>query len=281
LRKKARLTITLSPKLLKRIDQMIDGQTVRSRSHAIETLLRRSLVPRVRTAAILAGGEPKGQTLPALASIDGQPLLQLLCQHLSAAGIERFVILGGGHEAIIRQALDGKNNGTTVYVNEPEPAGTAGALKLATPYLAEDPSFLVIHGDVLTDIDVGDFVAFHEREGTLATIAVKPRRAEANYGKVLLQGNRITDFYQRGDGEGVSIVNTGVYLLRPAVLRLIAAERPTYLERDIFPQLAGMGELSAFFFQGVWFDISSPENYRLAVERWRKKGGMTDVGKEG
>lgn len=273
MRKKARLTITLSRDLLRQVDRMVDQRTVRSRSHAIETLLRQSLAPVVSTAVILAGGAQKGDTLPPLTRIDGQSLIRQQLEHLQQHGIRTFIILAGPYEEAVRLELGKKRwpGASLLYVAEDEPLGTAGALKLAEPHLDGAPFFLVLHGDVLTDIDIGDFVAFQQKENTLAGMAVKPRQAEHNYGKVLLQGNRITDFLEHGQEESVSIVNTGVYLLRPDVLALIKARQQVTLEGEIFPRLASMGELSAFFFQGIWFDISSPTNYRLAQQRWRQK----------
>jgi len=273
MRKKARLTITLSRDLLQQVDSMVDKRTVRSRSHAIESLLRQSLTPAVSRAVILAGGRLKGDMPPPLTRINGRPLIRQQIEHLHSYGIRTCFIVAGPQEAAIREEVgDGSRLGVTVvYVAEKEPLGTAGALKLAEVHLQGAPLFLVLHGDVLTDIDVADFIAFHQKENVLASMAVKPRRAERTYGKVLLQGNRITDFLGQRQDEGVSIVNAGVYLLRPDVLKLIEAGRPANLETEIFPRLAKMGELSAFLFQGIWFDISSPQNYRLAQQRWRQK----------
>ena len=273
MRKKARLTITLSRDLLRQVDRMVDNRTVRSRSHAIESLLRQSLAPAVPSAVILAGGRLKGEIPPPLTRINGQSLIRQQIDHLHSYGIRTCLIVAGSQEQAIREEVgDGSRSGVTVvYGSEDEPRGTAGALKLAEPHLRGAPLFLVLHGDVLTDIDVADFVAFHQKENTLASMAVKPRQAAHSYGKVLLQGNRITDFLGRRENEGVSIVNSGVYLLRPDVLTLIEARQPVNLETEIFPRLAKMGELSAFLFQGIWFDISSPEKHRLAQERWRQK----------
>jgi NDP-sugar pyrophosphorylase family protein len=149
--------------------------------------------------------------------------------------------------------------------------GTAGALKAAEEYLAHGP-FLVVHGDVLTNINLPDFVNFHNNEKRMATIAVKPRNAEPKYGKVMLQGNRITDFFDEDRSEGISIINTGVYLFEPELLSLLVEGQVAKLEKDVFPRLAEMGELSAFLFQGIWFDISEPENYSRAQDRWQREG---------
>lgn len=273
MRKKARLTITLSRDLLHRIDRMVNERTVRSRSHAIETLLRKSLSPTVSTAVILAGGPRNGKGVPALSKIGGQPLIRRQMAHLRAYGIRTFIILAGPNEEEVRREVGPKQESDTsvIYLSEEQPLGTAGALKLAEPYLNGAPFFLVLHGDVFTDIDIADFVDFQQKENTLAGIAVKPRQAEPDYGKVLLQGNRITDFLAQAQDQSISIVNTGVYLLQPDMLQLIKPLEPARLETEIFPRLAGMGELSAFLFQGIWFDISSPDNHRLAQQRWRQK----------
>jgi len=264
--------------LLQQIDRIIDGQAIRNRSHAIELLVRQSLAPRVSTAVLLAGGPSNNGQIPALTTIQGQPLISLTVGHLVSAGIRNLIVLAGPNEAAIHERLgDGKNLGVTVhYVPEMQPLGTAGALKLAQPYLAGGP-FIVVHADVLTDINLTDFIEFHRSEECLATIAVKPRQSEPNYGKVLLQGNRITEFCGASQDQGISIVNTGVYLFEPEVLDLIEAGRPAKLESDVFPRLADVGELSAFLFQGIWFDISSPENYETAKARWQHRGGISHV----
>ena len=272
-RGKERLTITLSPELLQRLDAAIDGQHLRNRSQAIEHLLRKALTPAVTTAVILAGGKHDGGTNPALASIDGQELIRRTISHLVRFGIRRFVVVAGDDIDRIEELLgDGSQLGAAVfYVREELPLGTAGALKLAEPHLEND-AFLVMHGDVLTNIDVRDFVAFHYEAGTLATMAVKPRRSERTYGRVNLQGTRITDFDADGAVDGISIVNTGVYIVEPQVLSLIDSAGPSMLEEYLFPTLASMGELTAFVFQGLWFDVRDPEKQKLAETRWKQRG---------
>ncbi len=273
MRSKARLTITLSHDLLDRLDRAIDGRDLHNRSQAIETLLRRVLRPTVRSAVVLTGGSHDGDHIPPSAPIGGRPLILHTIRHLAEAGIRSVHILAGVHEAELKE-LTGSDEyfGTSInYISEARRRGTAGALKLAEQHLT-DESFLVIHGDVLTDIDITEFIDFHLNEASLATIAVKPRQSEPHYGQVMLQGNRITNFFETGRDGGISIVNTGVYLFQAGVFGLIEEGRTTQLETDVFPRLAQMGELSAFLFQGIWYDISMPENYDRARVRWGEKG---------
>jgi len=272
MRSKARLTITLPKDLLKQVDRQIDGHSIRNRSHAIETLIRRSLAPVVSTAVILAGGRYTAGENPSLRLVKDRKLIQITVDLLVDYGIRNLIVLAGKQEEAIRRVLGEGSGGTTIeYNQEPIPLGTAGALKTAEEMLTDGP-FLVVHGDVLTNINLSDFVNFHFNEKRLATIAVKPRNAEPKYGKVMLQGNRITDFFDEDRSEGISIINTGVYLFEPEVLSLLVEGQAAKLEKDVFPRLAEMGELSAFLFQGFWFDISEPEDFALAQERWQREG---------
>jgi mannose-1-phosphate guanylyltransferase/phosphomannomutase len=269
MRTKARLTITLAKDLLRQIDQMVDRRVVRNRSHAIEMLIKQGLETKVTTAVILAGGQEASDPIPALLPVGDELLILITLGHLKRFGIRQIHLLAGANEASFKEVLgDGSVLGVAIsYGGEYQPLGTAGAVKAFEERLRHEP-FLVLHGDVLTDIDLGDFIAFHKNENRMATIAVKPRDAERQFGKVMLQGNRITHFLETERSEGISIINTGVYLLQPEVLHLIDSDKPSRFETDVFPTLAAMGELSAFFFQGIWFDVSRPESYQSAQVRW-------------
>ena len=80
---------------------------------------------------------------------------------------------------------------------------------------------------------------------------------EKKYGQAFIQGNKIIKFLQTGTTEGISIVNTGLYVLQPQVLERIPAGKQASLESDVFPELAEARELSAFIFQGLWEEVSS------------------------
>ena len=270
MRTKARLTITLAKDILRQIDRTVDGKLIRNRSHAIETILRESLLTKVSTAVILAGGGKSESAIPPLLTISQKPLIFILLDHLIAYGIKRVYLLAGQNRPYLEKLMSERDvQGASVYyADEKVPLGTAGAVKAIEAELDDEP-FIVIHGDVLTNINLAQFIEFHKHENTLATIAVKPRDAERRYGKVLLQGNKITEFSDTNHSEGISIVNTGVYLLNPECLRLIDRGKPSSFEQDLFPKLIALNELSAFLFQGIWFDVSDPDSYRTAQLRWR------------
>jgi len=269
MRQRIRLTVTLPKELLDKIDALVDGFHVRNRSHAVERLVASSLKPSLETAVILAGGKLNKNKTP-LKKINDQYLLSLMLEELKQYGIKKVIFCAGEElcDEVFLRFGDGQTLGIElVYSKENEALGTAGALKFAHHLLPKMP-FLVVHGDVLTKINLHDFMEFHIREAGLATIAVKPRLSERSFGRVLLQGNKITDFLSTGGSAGISIVNTGLYVIDDKVLGLIKPNNRVFLETDIFPKLAKKGLLNAFIFQGLWYDVSSKETTLQASKEW-------------
>ncbi len=252
--KKSRLTITLDERLLKEVDLLVDGNKIRSRSHAIETLVRHGLTPRVTEAVLLAGGD-REQTY-ALNRDSGRPLLAGTIEDLRAAGITTVFICGGRNNQAIQDVFgDGADFGISLkYIEEEKNMGTAGALTLVEPEMS-GKSIVVIHDDVISEIDFSDVIEFHIAENTQATMAVKPEFDEERYGQVMLHGNKITEFNARGS-KGISIVNLGMYVLTQEVLQGIPRNSYSKLETDVFPGLAANGELSGFVYQGSWRNVS-------------------------
>jgi mannose-1-phosphate guanylyltransferase/phosphomannomutase len=266
-RTKDRLTISLPNDVLTSLDEAIDGKEIRNRSHAIEHFLRQSLKPSITNAVILAGATIQKESHPSLTMIDGRNLLDITLEHISVAGFRHVYILAGASNDLLRKSLGQRGYGMKIHwIEEPKPMGTGGALKLLEGILYEP--FLVLHGDILTSIPFQSFIDFHLYEQTLVTIAVKPRHSEAKYGQVTLQGNRITTFSEHDKGAGISIINTGAYLMNPAIFSYIPKDKPSKIEVDVFPTLASASELSAFFFQGMWFDISNHKNMKEIIRRY-------------
>ncbi len=272
---KTRLTITLSESTVRKLDQLIDKKTVRNRSHAIEQILEESLKPSIDTAIILAGGETrKNESLRPLTILDGKPLIMHTLDHLKKHGVSTVAITAGPRGTEIQDLLgDGSDYDLNIeYFFEDEPIGTAGAVRrVAESALIENDAFFVVAGDVLTTIDLDDFVAFHTQHNAQVTMAVKPRVTKASYDNVFIQGHTVVDFQRSKPSQTVSIVNAGVYIFETASLRAFPDKTPAMLERDVFPELSKSDSLLAFPFQGIWFDITSQENFEEALERMEGK----------
>src|SRR3989344_5584060 len=162
-----RLTITLLKDILKKVDSFIDGTTIRNRSHAIETLISRSIAPKIDTAVILAGGEgiklrPLTYEIPkSLIPIGGRPLVEYTVEMLKKADIRNIVFAIGHLGDKIRDYFgDGSKFGVRItYKEESKRLGTAGALRSAASDI--NGTFITLHGDVLSHINLFDLLQFH------------------------------------------------------------------------------------------------------------------------
>lgn len=275
-----RLTITLRKKLLTKIDEQVDGTRIRNRSHAIEYLLTRALKPSIKQAVILAGGEgvkmrPLTYEVPkALITVSGKPILEYLIETLTDAGI-RDIVLAIGHlgSKIKEHFGNGSKFGVNItYSEESKNLGTAGALANCYSLLEKKP-FIVLHGDILIDIDLGELIKYHEtlRRDKIATLVISTASDPTSYGSVLLKGNKIVDFTEKPTRKKASshLVSVGAYLFEPEIFDYIPEKMPAMLEK-VFPTLAEEGKLGGFLFDGKWFDVSTPKIYAKAIKEWVK-----------
>lgn len=265
---KHRITISLSDSTVKKVDQLIDKKHVRNRSHAIEQLIENNLTPNVQSAVILAGERTPKAEVRALTMLDDKPLIFYTLELLRDYGVKRVYILTNEQGREIEKIVgNGKKWSLSVYYRfEDKPLGTAGALKTLSDTLKSE-QFFVIAGDVLTTISLEDLVSFHRQHTGVVTMAVKPRPALEAYDSVYIQGNTVVNFQQSNKEEVVGIVNTGVYLMEPSIFSYIPDKTPSRLEDTVFSQLVSEKKLHAFTFQGVWFDITSDQNYSKAVKK--------------
>lgn len=269
MRTKNRLTITLPKDILSKIDSTIDGSIIRNRSHAIESLIRQSLKNPIETAVILTGGDKYSENT-ALKTIDGRMLVHIIISQLVKAGMKKIIVCTGKDGDFLKDAIgDGRQFGCEVsYVKESSPTGTGGAIKKAEKHIDED-NFLVIHGDVISNLNFESFTNFHIQEGTIATIVVMPKKGDKSFGKVLIEGNQIIEFFEKTESKGIDIINTGIYLFHKAIFQRLTSKE-CRMEKEVFPMLAKEKQLTAFLFQGYWQDISSPKEYKLASNAWGK-----------
>ena len=273
-----RLTITLRKDILSRLDSLIDGVTLRNRSHAIESILEKSLMPQVTQAVILAGGvginmRPFTYEIPkALIPVHGKPLVEYIIEQLRDAGI-RSVVMATGHlgDKIIDHFGNGSKYGVTIhYSQEQKQLGTGGALRNARSLLKMEP-MLVLHGDVLAEIDIKHLVAFHQEQHMVGTLALSTSADTSEFGTVLLRGSTIVDFVEKPQhGQETSLlVNTGIYVFEPEIFSYLTSQGALMLE-DLFPTLAKEGKLAGFPFEGRWVDVSTPKSYEKAIAIWGK-----------
>jgi len=249
---KTRLTITISPDIIRQLDKLIDGKTIRNRSHAIEYLINQQLMDQVHQAVILIGGSDD-VVKHALTTVAGQTIINHLINLTQSYGINEIMIITDQNPEPLKQVVETSKN--VKIITQEKHLGTAGALVAASKYFSPSP-IIVLHGDIFTDINLLDLIRFHQDHGHEATICVKPKLNQLEFGKAFMHGHHITKFLSKPDKSEVGMVNTGVYLINPSVLRNLTSKKPLMLETDVFPKLADHNQLAGFMFEGIWYDIS-------------------------
>src|SRR3954454_8438164 len=186
-------------------------------------------------------------------------MLEWLHRH----GVDDVIMSCGFLATSVRNVLgDGSQLGLRLrFVGEPEPRGTAGALKYAEDLL--DDRFLMLNGDVLTDIDLGAQIAQHEETGAVGTLALVPVPDPTAYGLVRCNEDRsVKEFVEKPTADSIdtNLISAGAYVLERKVLDLIPPDRNVSIEREVWPRLVGAG-LFAFPADAYWLDIGTPERY--------------------
>ncbi|HZW04153.1 MAG TPA: sugar phosphate nucleotidyltransferase [Anaerolineaceae bacterium] len=220
-------------------------------------------------AVILAGGKgtrlaPYTKILPKpLMPIGDMPVLEVLIRQIVHAGVDE-VVLTVGHLAELLQAFfnDGKQYGCKIrYSFEEEPLGTAGPLAMVGG-LTE--TFLVLNGDVLTTLKVGDLVRFHKEQGAIATIAMHRRQVKVDLGVIQCNGGSEVVGYIEKPVYDYS-VSMGIYVFEPAVLEYIPPGK--FLDfPNLVHKLLGAGErVVGYPFSGYWQDLGRQDDYEQAA----------------
>ncbi|MFH1133266.1 MAG: nucleotidyltransferase family protein [Nanoarchaeota archaeon] len=274
---KTRATLTIDSQLLKKVDSQVNGSTIKNRSHAVELLLMRALNEHTpKRCVILAGGKgtrlrPITYEIPkALIPIHGKTLTEHLFDLLRHYDIQE-VTMAVGHMADKIKAYygDGTKFGMRIsYVEESEPLGTAGPMRLARQQLTS--TFIVQNGDELKNINIHDMYQFHRKNKALATIALTTMSDPSHYGVAKLDGPRILSFVEKPPlgKQPSNLINSGFYILEPEVLNYIPKGYAMF-EKDVFPKLAAIGKLYGYPFSGQWYDTGNIERYERALKEWK------------
>jgi mannose-1-phosphate guanylyltransferase len=220
-------------------------------------------------AVILVGGEgtrlrPLTSTVPKpVVPLVDRPFIVYMLEWLKRHGVEDVILSCGFLATSVRNVLgDGSQLGLRLrFVEEPEPRGTAGALKYAESFL--DERFLMLNGDVLTDIDLTAQLAQHEATGAVGTLALVPVADPSNYGLVRLHDdNAVRGFLEKPSADQIdtNLISAGAYVLERSIVDMIEPGRNVSIEREIWPRLVGQG-LYGFPAHAYWLDIGTPDRY--------------------
>jgi mannose-1-phosphate guanylyltransferase len=226
-------------------------------------------------AVVLVGGEgtrlrpltlstPK-QMLP----IVGLPMIERVLAHLASHGVDEAILsLGYLPDAFKEAYPDGYAAGVRLtYAVESEPLDTAGAVRFAASYGGVDETFVVVNGDVLTDLDLGSLVDFHRQRGAEGTIALHPVPDPSAFGVVPTDSEgRVTAFVEKPplDEAPTNEINAGTYVFETSVLDRIPPSGRVSIERETFPAMVMSGVLFAKSDDGYWLDTGTPAAFLQA-----------------
>lgn len=194
-----------------------------------------------------------------------RPFLEHMLLRLRKHGIDEVILAVQYLANQFRETLgDGSRLGLKVHIiEEPEPRGTAGAVKHVESML-EGTTF-VFNGDVLTDLDLQAMLAFHRETGSKATISLTPVEDPTQFGLVEMDADhRVRRFLEKPRMEDVttSLINAGSYILEPEVFRYVPPNEFFMFERGLFPVLLQTGDpMYGYPSRAYWTDIGKPQTY--------------------
>ena len=243
-------------------------------------------------AVILAGGlgtriSEETQVRPKpMVEIGGKPILWHIMKIYSAHGIDEFIICLGFKGYVIKEyfanyflhtsdvTFDIAENRMSVHRKHADPwvvtlvdtgdaTATGGRLRRVRSYLGDGP-FCFTYGDGLSDVKVPELIAFHQRQGKLATItAVQP---PGRFGSLDIKKNRISRFEEKPPGDS-GWINGGFFVLSPKVFDYIAGDDAVW-EREPLSRLAAEGQLAAYRHAGFWQPMDTLRDKNLLEELW-------------
>ncbi len=223
------------------------------------------------TAIILAGGmgtrlrSAVSDVPKPMAPIMGRPFLEHQMDFWMRQGVNNFILSVGYMREIITGHFGNSYKGVKItYAIEETPLGTGGGLLLAAQKLPDDSPTLVLNGDTFFDANFGDLEKFHNKHNSEWTFALARANEVGRYtGLEIDEEGQIISLKSGTDKIG-RLINSGVYLINPAILKDFSAETGTKisLEDDIFPRfMAAKKMLYGLEFTGNFIDIGVPEDY--------------------
>ncbi|NPA96923.1 MAG: nucleotidyltransferase family protein [Crenarchaeota archaeon] len=220
-------------------------------------------------AVILAGGlgkrlRPLTEDRPKpLVEVCGRPILEWQIRWLKRFGINDFVLLLGHAKQRVLEFLGSgrKLDIRVAYVVEDEPLGTAGAIKNAESVLKNEDVFIVVNGDIITDLDPRPMIeTLLKNEKAVAAIALVPMRSP--YGVVKVENGYVVEFVEKPILE--HLINAGVYAMKPEIFEYLPEKGD--IERTTFPKLASERKLLAHVYkEAYWKSIDTVKDLEEAA----------------
>ncbi len=225
-------------------------------------------------AIVLAGGKgrrlmPYTTVLPKpLMPIGDYPILEVILRQLKHYGFDRVTISTGYLHELIHAYLDSNRTlGLDItYVHEDTPLGTIGPLRLIEDL---DDTFLVMNGDILTDISYPDLITSHRKNKAVATVATYQRVVNIDFGVLEKDDSRkITGFREKPTYH--FDVSMGVYVFSKKILDYVPEGEPFGFDQLMYALTAKKEAVYSYPHNGYWLDIGRPDDYARSIEEFEK-----------
>lgn len=233
-------------------------------------------------AVIQAGGKgtrlaPYTLVLPKpMMPVGDQPVIEILLKWLRRNSVED-VYITTGHLAHLLKAFcqDGSQWDMKInYCQEPEPLGTVGALQLIKDYLTE--TFLMLNGDLITDLDLMAFKKSHAESGAPLTIATTLKSIDIDLGVLDTEDGRVVAFREKPT---MSMeVSMGLYIMNPEILKFIPKGVPFGFDNLMYALLDRDIPVNTFRHEGRWMDIGRVDDFTKAQDEWAEHHQMPMLG---
>lgn len=223
-------------------------------------------------AVVLVGGEgtrlrPITETIPKpLVPLMDRASLHHVLDHLARHGVHEVVLSSSYLEETFHAFIEERHGDPRItWITEDTPLGTGGAVVNALDRV-DDEAFVVLNGDILTDLDVTAMVAFHRERRATATIALSHVDDARPFGLVVTgEGGRVLEFREKPTDPIPGDINAGTYVLEPGALAGWPGGEAVSIERQVFPALIESGRPVYGFLSGAyWVDLGTPEKYLQA-----------------
>ncbi len=261
-----RITITIKDDILKQVDRIVDGLSIRSRSQAVEYLLSKTLSDyKIKNSIVLAGGKDfikgTGKKSRFLLELNNKTLIERVINYLQEFNAGKITVSMDAEKEEIIQEINQKKIDAE-FLELEKASGTIEPLLRMKNQLKD--TFLVANGDTLCSLNLNEMLSFHQANKSTATIALTTVNNPKDYGVAVLQGKKITEFKEKPKTEASSyLINAGYYIFEPEIFKYISRNMKS-ISNDLFPKLAKKGLLTGYPFQGIYLNINTKKDYEKA-----------------
>ncbi|MEM3190908.1 MAG: sugar phosphate nucleotidyltransferase [Candidatus Parvarchaeota archaeon] len=260
---KSRVSFTIDPDIIGKLDSLVDNISYRSKSEAVESILKKYFESQ-KNAVILCGGDLvlEGSTLyRPLLKIGAETVIENIIGNVKKGGFRNIIISGKSEilKSIFLVLKNGEGYGVDIkYFDDNELKGDAKALEKIKDYITSTTLF--IPGDSVFSIDLKDMLAFHNSHNSVASVAVLNTASEDYETDVILtiRGNKITSYKRIESKLRSRIIPTPIMLFEPSILKFIPPGNMSWrIHHDLLPLLAKEELLSAYLSNGEWTRVRS------------------------